>query len=350
MEQLEALCEWVLKWGVLERRDFCKNIYLMRSKDIEKNPELDGVILLHEQDDFLRHTHGPLTAKLSLSLYAISEQLGMSITNAAAHVFSGCHLMNGLKVFAETSLTFRKKVPCTETNMIVAKTKLCSDRHKKEIFAGKLPTAEDPLHKIMSLCAGRSLQNSFPAAPGKKKELKRSQRTKTLMSNKFVILLQEYIHQKITFLEMLYKLEKEMQSTSSGTHSQKSLLETDFVQFLKSLKPMIEQAISWMEFDYLKFHCEWLDIFQRINAIIQRTGTSIKPFNSIKPPTETQWKTQTEAAGKWHSFVITEAILIEIECVLGEEKDMRRGKKPTHSIPTPLVDIALGVLEAHRSL
>ena len=149
---------------------------------------------------------------------------------------------------------------------------------------------------------------------------------------------------------MLYKLEKEMQSTSPGMHSQKPLLETDFVQFLDNLKTMIEQAMSWMEFDYLKFHCEWLDIFQRISAIIQRTGTSIKPFVKLKAPTQHEWGTQTNAAGKWHSFVITEAILIEIESSLEEEEKMTKGKIPTRPIPNPLVDIALSVLEAHRSL
>ena len=60
LEQLEALCEWVLRWGVIERRQFCKEMYRIRSQDIERNPELNGGdflvnTLLQYYDDFVRH-------------------------------------------------------------------------------------------------------------------------------------------------------------------------------------------------------------------------------------------------------------------------------------------------------
>lgn len=103
-----------------------------------------------------------------------------------------------------------------------------------------------------------------------------------------------------------------------------------------------------MQFDYLTFHCEWLDIFQKINARIQKNGLSLKLFDELMEPTKEQWRTQTGCPGKWYSYMITKAILIEIDETLEKEDNMRRGKVPIRLIATPLVDAAMDVLAAHN--
>lgn len=233
LEQLGVMVTWVADWPVTARRKLYQRILETLSKhDPGRLEPLVGAISPAAQDDSLRQVHDTLTAKLSCTLHAMREELGLSTLNAAAHVFSGCHMVNGLKIFAQKTLATRQS-PAIDGKIITKNTAVMSQRHMKDVFGGDYPTRE--LAQILSICAGKSVQNLAPSAPGRKKELKRSKRTKEIMPNTVAKTLQDYLHQRITFLEMMYRIDKQMEHLHPQTRLQKSLLETDFMQFLERI-------------------------------------------------------------------------------------------------------------------
>lgn len=82
------------------------------SSNIAKiTPFLTENMLPSTKGSFLREVHRPLTAKLSYTLSALGAELGLSTVNAAAHVFSGCHLVNGMRIFASHLTRNHKSLP-----------------------------------------------------------------------------------------------------------------------------------------------------------------------------------------------------------------------------------------------
>lgn len=334
LEQLEALCKWVLDWPVLKRQETYEKVSAHKSRGDPKLTQELKEARVRKHKDLLRRAHVPHTAKLQYTLLALKEELGLSTLNAAAHVFSGCHLLNALRLFEKTGLR-RGQSPVDDESMLVQLTELISHRHVKEIFGGELPVQGKPLHRIMRTCAGMSTQNL--------KAPKRSKRTKELKPNENLRVLQEYLHEKISFFQMLHKFDRVMQQSETKKRSRKSLLETEFLEFLREMEPIIKDIFDWAGLDYLGCHCDWLKAFQEMNAKIQERKLSIKPFDVILEPTESEWKTQTSNPGKWYSYCITGAILREIEGAL-HKRDKMMGKSSKLETSTPLVDIALEVL------
>lgn len=345
LEQTEALCKWVVKWPVLGSQKAYQTVWALKCRaDPAMRQELERASV-NNHKDFLRRAHGPLTAKLHYTLLALKEELGLSTLNAAAHVFSGCHLLNALRLFDKSGLR-REQFPVDDESMLVKLTELISHRHVQEIFGGELPVEGKPLHRIMRTCAGYSPQNLVSPVLGVYKDPKRSNRDRDLESDENLQILQDYLHEKISFLQMLYKFYRVMQQSEAKKRSRKSLLETDFLGFLQKMEPTLEGIFDWAGLDYLDCHCDWLAAFQEINAKIQERKLSIKPFDELLEPTESEWRTQTSISGKWYSYCITSAILREIEHALEKRENMVK-KSSKFEISTPLVDVALEVLGRH---